>query len=359
MRPLRYKSGWRVNTIRNGKPVRARFSDRRWPDAFQAATEFIRNLDVGTSVSGTSLLPDLVDQYIRISERTGRKSGITAMNDRRRLLLFLKFCGKQRLRFVPEIGTNTLRKYKDYWFDGFPHYTYKTTRTRWKPDATWEHHRITLQGFFAFCLDRHLITENPVKADRSLKGKVKQTAARWYSEEEVGLLLGWIDTRHDIYESVWFRLLLHTGLRRNEALQLRWRNVRLSNATLTLEHTKSDKPQSVPISPVLLDWLKELPKGKPDSLVFSRKDGQPYHSGNYWYRLIRCGLAELGLPQGGLHALRHTLGVYLASKGENQRFIQEMFRHSTGRMTERYTQIASEQLRPMVSRIDLGAKPKR
>lgn len=52
-------------------------------------------------------------------------------------------------------------------------------------------------------------------------------------------------------------LLLFTGLRREEALSLAWKNVDLKNKTLTLPDPKNRQPHTLPLTPFLLDMLQK------------------------------------------------------------------------------------------------------
>lgn len=52
-------------------------------------------------------------------------------------------------------------------------------------------------------------------------------------------------------------LLLFTGLRREEALSLAWKNVDLKNKTLTLPDPKNRQPHTLPLTPFLLDMFQK------------------------------------------------------------------------------------------------------
>jgi len=52
-------------------------------------------------------------------------------------------------------------------------------------------------------------------------------------------------------------LLLFTGLRREEALSLKWKNVDLKNKALTIPDPKNRQPHTLPLTPFLLDMLQK------------------------------------------------------------------------------------------------------
>jgi integrase len=76
--------------------------------------------------------------------------------------------------------------------------------------------------------------------------------------------------------SDWLQLLILTGLRRSEGLQLRWRDVDLANLWLVLRDTKNKEDHTLPLSDHLHQLLKVRRKANPDGeFVFPSygKDG--------------------------------------------------------------------------------------
>jgi integrase len=70
-------------------------------------------------------------------------------------------------------------------------------------------------------------------------------------------------------------LLLFTGLRKNEALKLKWDDVDFKNGTFTIKHTKNRKPLTLPMSDLLEELFKRRLEMKENSHVFpgTGKDG--------------------------------------------------------------------------------------
>jgi integrase len=77
-----------------------------------------------------------------------------------------------------------------------------------------------------------------------------------------------IEAETDLHVRAAFRLVLLTGCRKNEILELRWRDVNLGAAELRLPDTKAGEPQTVPLSPEAMAVLRELPRGVRDVPVF-------------------------------------------------------------------------------------------
>lgn len=153
-----------------------------------------------------------------------------------------------------------------------------------------------------------------------------------------------------------YRLMLETGLRRNECRSITWADLDLNDGTLTTrpfwEGNKNGKEEVLPITPglrdVLRSWREENP-GPGEGNVVKVTD-----------RLLRCfnddlvaaGLAKLervsvdGKAQWkihkrdaagrvlDLHSLRHTFGTRLGRMpGIDPKSVQTLMRHSDPRMT--------------------------
>ena len=63
-------------------------------------------------------------------------------------------------------------------------------------------------------------------------------------------------------------LLLFTGLRKNEAAELLWKNVDLKGATLVIPDSKNREPHTLPLTDYLLSMLKKRWDGRENEYVF-------------------------------------------------------------------------------------------
>ena len=114
-----------------------------------------------------------------------------------------------------------------------------------------------------------LITENPVK-------RLSQARA-WYRVERRQTFI----KSHDLaawYEGVlklpnetlrdYLLLLIFSGLRRQEAAQLKWQNVDLSAKTLTVTDTKNHESHTLPLTDYLYELLKLRHQNRSNEFVF-------------------------------------------------------------------------------------------
>lgn len=166
-----------------------------------------------------------------------------------------------------------------------------------------------------------LLTANPAAdadppRDRSRAFKEMRT----WSRDELRTFL--MSTRQDPFYELWF-LLAMTGLRRGEALGLRWRDIDLEASHLSVRQTfvtvghqvqrslpKSARGQRVvaldDATVRVLKGFRELRSSESrDPLVFSPDGSVPFHPTAITKRFNRSvGLAEV--PRIRLHDLRHT-----------------------------------------------------
>ena len=161
-----------------------------------------------------------------------------------------------------------------------------------------------------------------------------------------------------------FYLLLHTGLRRGEALALRWKNVDLGLASLGVsaylsvtetvyklggtciikEPKTSKSRRRIALTPSLglvlrqhrsAQEMQRALLGKPltdGDFVFAHPDGtllDPSTVSHTFNKIIR----KAGLPHIRLHDLRHTHASLLLQAGVHIKVVQERLGHSSIRVT--------------------------
>ena len=151
----------------------------------------------------------------------------------------------------------------------------------------------------------------------------------------------------------WRRALLATltlaGLRIDEALSLRWRDIDLATGRLHVRGTKTDAAdRTVDVLPLLRDELAAhaaaRAERKPETLVFATGTGGKHSPTNVRRRVLakavdrantdlaRAGLEEL--PEGLTpHSLRRTFASLLIARGEDPAYVMEQMGHTTPNLT--------------------------
>jgi len=150
-----------------------------------------------------------------------------------------------------------------------------------------------------------------------------------YSHEEISSLFRAADELkrlrsdwHLSYFPVTIRLLYSTGLRRGEAVKLRWRDVDLKNGILTIRQGKFRKDRLVPLSGQMTKLLRKYAQScvcQNDTPVFPSAKGTLCYKGIFT-NSFRKVLSQAGVQHGGrgkgprLHDLRHTFAVHNLEK---------------------------------------------
>jgi integrase len=159
---------------------------------------------------------------------------------------------------------------------------------------------------------------------------------------EVAELLLWVKERP---VSPWvypmFCFAAYTGARRSEIVRALPSDVDLAGGVVTIREKKRDKrkltTRRVPLAPFLMEvlagWMRERAPGR---TLFCKTDGKeitPREAHNYFQRALR--ISKWGVLK-GWHVFRHSFISALASKGVDQRVIDDLAGHSTEEQRRRY-----------------------
>ena len=203
-------------------------------------------------------------------------------------------------------------------------------------------------------------TESPTRAIEI--GKINNARTRFLKPEETRRLLEHI---RELDEKAYSLTLaaLYTGARLGELTSLTWGAVDLEERSITLSHTKTGKPRTLPMAGPLFELLQSHPQGTPDELVFTNTKGETWREAPWGFRQA---VKELKFNEGRpnkkdwicFHSLRHTAASMMLSAGVDIRTIQTHFGWSTLAMLQRYTHALDESKRAAVDSLEkaLAAK---
>ncbi len=144
------------------------------------------------------------------------------------------------------------------------------------------------------------------------------------------------------------RLLLLTGLRRNEVLTLRWRDVDLDARELKLEDSKTGA-RVAPLSPEAARVLAGIPRveGNPHVIPGKKPGTHLRNLNDPWDRVRRSAKLE----DVRLHDCRHSFASRALALGEGLTMIGKLLGHSKVETTARYAHLARESVRESAVRI--------
>ena len=157
---------------------------------------------------------------------------------------------------------------------------------------------------------------------------------------------------HRLGPAIWLAAM--TGMRRGEVLGLRWTDIDLETATLSIRRSVSCTGYQVHTTPtktrtsrraidldqrtmdVLREWrhqqLSELAAVAEGGTVFTRTDGEPVHPHALSQTVSRLQRSA-GVPTIRLHDLRHTHATLMLKHGIPLKVVSERLGHSTPAFT--------------------------
>ena len=144
------------------------------------------------------------------------------------------------------------------------------------------------------------------------------------------------------------RLLMLTGCRKNEILNLRWDDVDLTVNELRLADSKTG-PRVVPLSPASAKVLADLPRVSGNPWVIpGHKPGTYMKNLDDPWQIIRT---RAGLENVRLHDLRHSFASRALALGENLPMIGKLLGHTQIQTTARYAHLERDSVKASAARV--------
>jgi integrase len=212
----------------------------------------------------------------------------------------------------------------------------------------------SLSSCLNWALDRSIITANPaVRVKKPAQGKRE----RYLSEVEAGQLLDTLAEmeRGRALQSVFgdmIRVLLLTGARRNEIMELRWSEVDLERGLISLPPERSKTgAKHIPLSAPAAAIIAARPRS--ERFVFpspTRPEKPAVGLPKAWSRVrTRANLEGVRI-----HDLRHSYASFAAAGGASLHLIGKALGHAQAGTTHRYAHLGTDPVKDMAERI--GAK---
>jgi site-specific recombinase XerD len=153
-------------------------------------------------------------------------------------------------------------------------------------------------------------------------------------------------------------LMIFTGARRSEVLDLTWPNVDLEQGTVRFVGAKGDKTRVVPLAVDAADLLREWREVRPacdHAYVFTAKWGARLGKKGLMSALRRA-LASSGIDKSNvtLHKLRHSFACLLLANGADLHCLQAMLGHTRLDTTGIYLHATAEDLRDAMAKHPLS-----
>ncbi len=171
------------------------------------------------------------------------------------------------------------------------------------------------------------------------------------SKEEVKQI---ITSPINIKHRVMLSLIYSCGLRCGELLALQPQHIDSKRNIVILKNSKGKKDRIVPLSPKILELLREYYKlYKPKFYLFEGQHPGKQYDARSLQQVLKNTLKKTGIQKPvTLHWLRHSYATHLLESGTDLRYIQELLGHNSSKTTEIYTHVSTKNIQQIKSPFD-------
>ncbi|HCA21215.1 MAG TPA: site-specific tyrosine recombinase XerD [Lachnospiraceae bacterium] len=206
--------------------------------------------------------------------------------------------------------------------------------------ATVSRNVASIRSFFAFLLNRGMISSNPTESIKP--PKVEKKAPETLSIEEVTLLLDQPvgESNKEIRDKAMLELLYATGMRVTELISIKYQDIDMSmNFVQCIDNGKA---RIIPFENAAKNALTKYiinvrPSMCGDSeYLFTNCKGEQMTRQGFW-KIIKLYANRAGIDKDITpHMIRHSFAMHMVNNGADLRALQEMLGHSDISTTQVY-----------------------
>jgi integrase len=276
-----------------------------------------------TRKSAEMVFKDLVTRYQ--TETKAKKTSWSSDESKFRLYLLPKFGNKQ----LAAITSTTIERY------------HTQIKEKLSP-ASANRHLALLKAIFTFAVNRLKVLK--VSPAQGIANFVEpQVRRKYFTFDELLLLLSALKAESNTEARKILKFLILCGCRRGTARSIKLENYDDHNSTILVEMTKTGVGQYLVLSNEAKSIIKEqIDKYGKKGLVFRGIDMKSQISCPS--PVLKRVCRSAGLPEVGVHALRHSYSVQLLESGCSQYQLQQALNHKCASSTAVYSAISNPKL---------------
>ena len=180
--------------------------------------------------------------------------------------------------------------------------------------------------------------------------KLKETPAKIevVQKDDVIKILNQIDSMKLSHQAIIY-LLISTGIRRNEIVNIKTHNINFKTKSIYLEHTKSGKPRYCYFGEKLEELIKLLiSRNKSDNpylLQTNRKGHSAHIDKGTVSSMLNKLKKDLNIDILSPHRFRHLYATQLLRNGADIYSVKELMGHQRLEITQRYIDFTNEEIK--------------
>ncbi|MBL4867534.1 MAG: tyrosine-type recombinase/integrase [Pseudomonadales bacterium] len=170
--------------------------------------------------------------------------------------------------------------------------------------------------------------------------------AETYTRDEINTLLSQCNTRYatGLRDKALIMILWRSGLRINEALELRLKDIHFQESEIRVLHGKGERARTVGLDVMSADvlrlWIERRRAivKQPGTPLFCSTTGNKLHQANV-RKMLNRRAAKAGIEKRvHPHGFRHTYSQELVRENTNVKYIQQLLGHASLATTDTYLQ---------------------
>lgn len=195
------------------------------------------------------------------------------------------------------------------------------------------------------------VRDTKMMVDKIHRPKRAKVLPNVLSKEEVKLIL---EAHSNIKHKTMLSVIYSCGLRCGELLALKPLDIDSKRNIVLLKNSKGKKDRIVPLSPKILEMLREYYKTcKPKEFLFEGQTIGKAYDARSLQLILKQALVKTDIKKPvTLHWLRHSYATHLLESGTDLRYIQELLGHNSSKTTEIYTHVSTKSLQQIKSPFD-------
>lgn len=211
--------------------------------------------------------------------------------------------------------------------------------------ATVNRHRALLSKMFNIAIDYELLVNNP--CSRVQKLTENNQRERYLNSDEIARMVSTLksamnESKLNRNAVAAFLMLLFTGARKREVLDMKWADVNIATQQWHLQHNKGNRARYIPLSSEAISVLQHMKRFAHSEFVFvNPQTGKPICDPRKTFRWL---LNMVGIEKLRIHDLRHTFASQAVNNGASLYLVQQLLGHRSPVTTQRYAHLQSDTL---------------